>query len=106
MKTLFSNTFLDKETLKKEGKHHLVELEYYKIEREETKRSPKFGIDVIKKVYEEDGIKTENKEIEELTNDEQEIEEILHTLKRNEVTPIGLEEALKEIIYKRYFSKL
>lgn len=106
MKTLFSNTFLEEETLKKEGINYPIELEYYKTRKEEIKEKPKFGINIIKKEYKEEGIKKENKEIEELTSDEEEIEEILHTLKRNEVTPTGLVEALKEIICQRYFSKL
>ena len=52
----------------------------------------------MKTEYLEDSVKIESKEVKSVTNNLQEQERILTLLKNNEVTPIGVEDVLQEII--------
>ena len=105
MKHFYAGTFINREDLKSVGIEYPVKLEYYKTKtNEETIKNEndfKFGIEVVKTSYIHDSIKTENVEIAEFTKDENIVNKILDTLKRNEVTPIGaqyiVEDLLKEI---------
>ena len=94
MQIFFSSTFVKEETLEEARIHYPIKLEYYKITNEENS---KFGIKIIKKEYKKEGTKRNNKKIPYVSNDENEIEKILKTLERNEVTPSGLEDVLKEL---------
>ena len=99
MGTFFSSTFMEEKTLKEEGIYHPIKLEYYKMLDEETQENgkPKFGIKIVKKEYTKTGMKEENEKVEHVSNDEKEIEEILNTLKQNQVTPVVLEYILKDM---------
>lgn len=99
MKTFFSSTFINKETLSEAGIYHPIRLDYYKIINEEektTKEKPRFGINVVKTEYYKDDVKIENKKIPYVSNDEKKIEKILKLLKENEVTPIIVEDVLSD----------
>ncbi len=100
MNTFFSSTFVKEETLKEASIYHPIKLEYYKHTNEEAENEPKFGINIVKKAYKKEGIKMENKEFVGLSNNEQEIEEILNLLGTNEVTPTEAEYILNDIKYK------
>lgn len=103
MRTFFSSTFIKKETLKKAGIHYPIKLEYYKIINEDDiiqQNKAKFGIHVIKTEYKKENIEVENKKIQYLSNDEMKIEQILNTLKENEVTPITVEDVLSDFSKK------
>ena len=105
MRTFFSSTFIKKETLKEAGIYHPIKLEHYKIIHEDEmikQEKAKFGIHVVKTEYKKDKVKVENKEIPNLVNDEKRVEEILNMLKENEVTPIGVEDILKDFSKKDY----
>ena len=58
----------------------------------------KYGIEVVKTEYLDGNVKIETKEIKNLTNNIEEEEKILTLLRNNEVTPIGVEDVLKEIL--------
>ena len=91
MKTFYSSTFIKKEELP-----YPIKLEYYKIINEDEimkGEKARFGIKVVKTEYREKP-KVEEKEITYLSNDEKRIEEILDIFKRNEVTPISVEEII------------
>lgn len=103
MRTFYSSTFIRKETLKEAGIDHPIKLEYYKIINEDEiikQNNAKFGIHVIKTEYKKEEIKVENKKIQYVSNDETKIEQILNTLKENEVTPITVEEVLSDFSKK------
>ena len=103
MKTFFSSTFINKETLKQAGIHHPIKLEYYKIINEDEvikQEKAKFGIKVVKTEYKTEDTKVENKKVQYVSNDEKKIEEILNVLKENEVTPITVEDILSDFSKK------
>jgi len=102
MRTFFSSTFINKETLREAGIYHPIKLEYYKIINEDEiikQERARFGIHVIKTEYKKD-IKVENKKIQYLSNDEKRIEEILTIFKQNEVTPVAVEDVLSDFSKK------
>lgn len=97
MKTFYGSTFISKEILEEEKINYPIKLEYYKIINEDEfnkRNSTKFGINVIKTEYREDKPKVEKNEIKYVSNDEQKVNEILDLLKKNEVTPVALEEVI------------
>lgn len=102
MNIFFGGKFISKESLEEAGIDHSIKLEYYKIINEDefiNKNQAKYGIKVVKTEYLKDDTKVENKEIRYLSNSEQKTNELLEILKRNEVTPISIQ----DIIYD--FSK-
>ena len=99
MKKFFGGTFIEKEKLQKEGIFHPIKLEYYKIESEDKKKL-KYGLEIIKTDYYQETVNIEKSEIRNITNDENSIQKILEILKENDVTPVGVEEVVKEILVK------
>lgn len=82
------------------GINYPIKLEYYKIinEDEITKNNNiKYGIKVVKTEYIENDTKVEDETIKYLSSNEQKIEEILNTLKENEVTPIATRDVISDI---------
>lgn len=102
MRTFFSSTFIKEEMLNEERINYPIKLEYYKIINTKGEKEQKYGINIVKKEYKKEGIKIENEEMKEITNDEKQIEEVLHILERNEVTPIGLKDVLREISLSKF----
>lgn len=97
MKTFFDGVFIAKEHLEEAGIEYPIKLEYYKTSGEENVEA-KYGIEVVKTEYLDGNVKIETKEIKNLTNNIEEEEKILTLLRNNEVTPIGVEDVLKEIL--------
>ena len=93
--------FIEEEILRKEGIYHPIKLEYYKIENEPKEGNLKYGLEVVKTEYYTNDVKIEKTELEGLTNDENAIKNILDILKENKVTPIGIQDVIKEIFAKR-----
>ncbi len=101
MNIFYGGIFVGKETLEDAGIAHPMKLEYYKIINEDefiNKDNPKYGIKIVKTEYLDDNIATENEEIKHLSNNEQRTNEILETLKRNEVTPIGVQDIMQDFL--------
>ena len=99
MKSFYGSIFISKKELKDAGIEYPIKVEYYKIisEKETTKSNESiFGIQAVKTEY-RDKIGIEQSKVEHITNDEKQIEQILEQIKRNEVTPVSLEEIIKEI---------
>ena len=84
MKTFYGGKFIAKSKLEKEGIFYPIKLEYYKsIETKENRPSDnyaRFGISV-----------------KDISADERKIENLLSILKEMEVTPIALEEIIKDL---------
>lgn len=103
MRKFYGGIFISREILENEGIKHPIKLEYYKqINEEDVIKSnkAKYGISIIKTEYAGDKIKVEEKEINNLTNDENNAEYILNILKENYVTPIGVEDVLNDFFRK------
>ena len=97
MKTFFGGMFMNKENLRKEGILYTIKLEYYKIKDLKSKNDI-FGIEVVKTAYINEEIKVEKASIDKLTNDEKIENSILDILKRNEVTPVILEDVIEDLV--------
>ena len=99
MKSFYGSIFISKEELKDAGIEYPIKVEYYKIISEkETSKSNEaiFGIQAVKTEY-KDKIGIEECKIEHITNEEKQVEQILEQIKRNEVTPVSLEEIVDEL---------
>lgn len=99
MKKLFAEITLNKDELK-ESSCSRIELEYYKISRKERKSAKAniYGIEVVKKEYNQYKKLKEKSRIKDLTNDEKNVNRLLQLLKRNKVTPISLKEVIEEVL--------
>ena len=97
MKTFFGGMFMNKEELRKEGILHPIKLEYYKIKDLKSKNDI-FGIEIVKTEYIDEEVKVEKASIDKLTNDEKIENSILDLLKRNEVTPVILEDVIEDLV--------
>lgn len=106
MKTFFGSIFIEKERLQEAGVEYPIKLEYYKIINEDefiNRNNAKYGIKVVKTEYIENNIKTEDKTLKYLSSNEQKINEILKILKKNEVTPICLEDIIYDFSKENLF---
>ena len=97
MKTFFGGMFMNKEELRKEGILHPIKLEYYKIKDLKSKNDI-FGIEIVKTEYIDEEVKVEKASIDKLTNNEKIENSILDLLKRNEVTPVILEDVIEDFV--------
>ena len=91
LSNFFGSIFINRDRLREAGINYPIKVEYYKVINELT-----YGIQVIKTEYREK-IGVEQKRIENVTNNELEINNILSLIKQQEVTPIGLEDVIVEI---------
>ena len=98
MKTFFDGVFMDRKQLKEEGIEYPIKLEYFKTSVDEENVGTKYGIEIVKTEYLSDNVRVETKEIENVTSNILEEERILRILKENEVTPVGLQDVLVEIL--------
>ena len=106
MKNFFGSIFINRDKLSEAGINYPIKVEYYKITDEEKRENKLiYGIQVIKTEYREK-IGVEQNKIEHLTNDENEINQILGLIKENEVTPIGLEDVIIEIKKYKHLQKI
>lgn len=98
VKTFFDGVFMNKERLQDEGIKYPIKLEYYKTSIEEENVENKYGIEITKTEYLKDNVKIETKELRNVTNNMLEQERILKILIKNEVTPVGLEDVIAELV--------
>ncbi len=98
VKTFFGGVFLDREKLEEEGIEYPIKLEYFKTSIDEENVGTKYGIEVVKTEYLDDNVNVETEEINNIVNNRYEIERILKILKKYEVTPVGLQDVIYEIL--------
>ena len=97
MKTFFDGVFISKNHLEEAGIKYPIKLEYYKTSREENVQT-KYGIEVVKTEYLDGNVRIETKEVKDVFANEEEQEKILTILRNNEVTPIGVEDVLNDLL--------
>lgn len=97
MKTFFGGMFMNKDELRREGILHPIKLEYYKIKDIKSKNDI-FGVEIVKTEYINEKVKVERASVDRLTNDESIENKVLDILKRNEVTPIGLNDVVQDLV--------
>lgn len=98
MKTFFDGVFIDRQKLEEEDITYPIKLEYYKTAIDEENVETKYGIEIVKTEYLDGNVKIETKELKNITNDLAEENKILTLLRDNEVTPIGLEDVLEDLL--------
>ena len=96
-KTCYGMTYFDENDLKETQINHRVELEYYKTNKYEE-NDFKYGIEICKKEYIDDNINVETNKIENITNSSDKVIEIINTLKKYKVTPVGLNDVLEDLM--------
>ena len=96
-KTCYGMTYFDEKDLKDTKINHRVELEYYKTDK--CKEDDfKYGIEICKKEYINNDIIIETNNVENITNSSDKVIEIINTLKKYKVTPIGLNDVLEDLL--------
>ena len=98
MRTFHGCVFLSREELEKVGKNYPIKVEYYKT-MEETKYSENYGIEVIKTEYIDNDIKLESIKLDNITSNEDKINNVLDVLRKNGVTPVAAEDVITDLIY-------
>lgn len=97
MKTFFDGVFISKEKLDEAGLEYPIKLEYYKTLEEENVEA-KFGIEVVKTEFFNGNVRVETKELKSITDNEEEQNRLLSILRNNEITPIGVDDVLQELL--------
>ena len=97
MKTFFDGIFIDGNNSQNEGEYP-IKLEYYKTIKTEEDVKAKYGIEIVVTEFINGKVNIESKAIDDISNTSEQIDRILTILKNNEVTPIGIEDAIDEII--------
>ena len=90
----FGSTFIDKEHLELNNIQYQIRLEYYKIKNENNE----YGVEVVKTEYRDEFEKVENASAIKITKEENIIEKVIDKLKENLVTPMHLDDIVKEMI--------
>ena len=98
MKTFFDGIFMDEEKLKKEDIEYPIKLEYYKTIAMEENVEAKYGIEIIKTEYRKEKAIVESNVVNNITNNSNDADKILTILRNNEVTPIGMQDVLDDMI--------
>ena len=101
-KAYYGGTLLENEDLKESNIKHKIELEYYTIKNYISKKAKDekatYGIEIVKKEYKNNSVNTESSAKQYISNSAEKIIEIIETLKRHKVTPIGLNDVLEDLL--------
>ena len=97
MKTFFDGIFINCNDAQNEGEYP-IKLEYYKTIKTEENVEAKYGIEIVSTEFINGKVNIESKAIDDIAITSKEIERILTILKNNEVTPIGIQDAIEEIV--------
>lgn len=97
MKTFFDGIFINGNDAQNEGEYP-IKLEYYKTIKTEENVEAKYGIEIVETEFINGKVNIESKAIDDIAITSKEIDRILTILKNNEVTPIGIQDAIEEIV--------
>lgn len=97
MKNFYADVILNKDELK-ESDSNRIELEYYKTTQKLKKNQRIYGVEIIKTEYFNNTKLKESENIYNITNDEKVVDNLLYVLKKNCVTPIGLNDVVAEVL--------
>jgi len=106
-KIFYGDINLTNEDLKDAYNNHNMELAYYKIKTDDAnilkEENNLYGIEIIKKEYNNGLVMQESREILDVTNDEDELNYMLELLRRNKVTPVSLDNIIEDLCKKGSF---
>ena len=101
IKSFYGKRLIEKNELNKFGIKYPIQIEYYKIQENNKDSSDfKYGIEIVKKEFKEKNINVEVKDVFNIIKEEKRANNILEILKRNMVTPIGLNDVINDLLYK------
>lgn len=92
LKSLYGTERLELQDIIETQMKHLVELTYYKI-----RETNQYAVEIVKTEHLGGRLKVESEKMDLFTDNETKTDHILDILKRNKVTPIGLEDTMIEI---------
>lgn len=96
-KTCYGMTCFDENDLKETNINHKIELEYYKT-NEKIDNDLKYGIEIVKKEYINNNVTLESNNMQNISKSSDKVIEIINTLKKYKVTPIGLNDVLEDLL--------
>ena len=96
MKTFFDSIFIGGSNEFRDVEYP-IKLEYYKTIRTEENVKAKYGIEIVITEFINGKVNIKSKTIDDIAETSEEINKIITILKDNEVTPIGIEDAIVEI---------
>ena len=96
-KTCYGMAYFDENDLKETKINHRIKLEYYKTDRV-SEDECEYGIEIQKKEYINDNIIIESNNMDNISNSSDKVIEIINTLKKYKVTPIGLNDVLEDLL--------
>ncbi len=82
------------------NKKGLIKLEYYGTKNVLQENNIEYGIEIVKKQYKDKQFIEETNSVNNIVQNEKEMEELIMLLKRNKVTPIGLEDVIGDLARK------
>ena len=99
LRTFFGNTTINNEDAEQANFDRMY-LEYYKNvnEREIKKDEKPYGVTIIKKTQIGKILEIEEKEVKNILNRENDVDNILKLLVEYKVTPIGLDDVLQDLV--------
>ena len=101
-RTYYGGTFLEEDDLKESNIKHRIELEYYTtknyINEVKEDEETSYGIEIIKKEYIDNKIDIETGFKKQVSSNAKKVIEIIDTLKKYKVTPIGLNDVLEDLL--------
>lgn len=99
MKVFYGGIYLEEKALHDAGIEHPIKLEYYKTMNEEKNL---FGIDIVKTEYKTNDIIKEEKQMKQLSNDEEKIDRMLSIFKAYEVSPITAQDVIDDLLKQNF----
>ena len=95
-KLYYGETRVEIKELIESNRRGFIKLEYYgtKLIEEEFVG---YGIEIVKKEYINKNLTKETNSVNNVAETEEELEEMIRLLKRNKVTPIGLEDIISDL---------
>lgn len=99
LRTFFGKTTINNEDAEQANFDRMY-LEYYKNvnEREIKKDEKPYGVTIIKKTQIGEILEIEEKEVKNILNRENDVDNILKLLVEYKVTPIGLDDVLQDLV--------
>ena len=96
----YGGIFLNKKELRDNKIKNEVELEYYSTRKFNSLNEEDmiYGIEIVKKEYKRRKVNIETNNIENISNNSNTIKEIIDILRRNTVTPSGLQVTMDELL--------
>jgi len=95
LKKLYGKAIIDSSDSEELQDDYKMELEYYQVENEAS--SKPYGVEIVKKIMENDRMNIEDKKLESICDKEQDTNNLLEILITNKVTPISVDDVIEDL---------